>query len=252
MSYSQADPFYMVKEEVTESMSAIEEMFTKWKDLLDSTNTSTNDEFQWVSNEIKTAMKAIETDLEDLDETIYNVERDKARFKIDDAEIRNRKAFVSGTRKTIKSIQDEMNSTRSKGKIQSDARSSLMGSAAKKGDGRFSRLEQEIEKDNDEFIRNQTQRQEQIFKEQDEDLTEISHTVGTLKNMAGTIGVALDEHGRLIDDINVEADKADSGIKAGIRKVNQLIDSTKDSTQMGIIVILIIVLIGLVVLAIYI
>jgi len=56
----------------------------------------------------------------------------------------------------------------------------------------------------------------------------------------------------LIGDIEHEADKAESGLKGAVRKVNNLLDSTKDGTQIGIIVLLILVLVGLVVLVIYI
>jgi len=88
------DPFYVVKEEVNEALQAVGEIYDKWKDLLEKSNTATNDEFKWVSNELRTGLRGIESDLGDLEETISVVERDKNRFRIDDYEINNRKSSL--------------------------------------------------------------------------------------------------------------------------------------------------------------
>jgi len=93
------DPFYVVKEEVNEALQAVGEIYDKWKDLLENSNTATNNEFKWISNELRTGLKGIESDLGDLEETIKIVERDKTRFRIDDREINNRKSFIYVTKK---------------------------------------------------------------------------------------------------------------------------------------------------------
>jgi hypothetical protein len=69
----------------------------------------------------------------------------------------------------------------------------------------------------------------------------------------------------LIKEIDSEVDKADTGLKGAIKKVNQLLESSKgrvlvsvclliwslDSTQWAFIIILIVVLVGLIVLVFY-
>jgi SYP6 family syntaxin len=247
---SMQDPFYVVKEEVNDALQAVGEMYDKWKDLLEHTNTSTNDEFKWVTNELKTGLRGIESDLLDLEETIGIVEKDKAKFRIDDNEIASRKSFVTSTRRRMQAIKEEMSSTKTKGKMEADSRSNLMQQS--NSTNRFSRFEAAVQQDNENFIEGQQQRQQTILRQQDEGLDQLSHTVINLKDIANTIDTTLEEQNGLIGEIEKEADKADSGLRGAVKKVNQLIDSTKDGTQLTIIVILILLLIGLVVLVFYI
>jgi len=243
------DPFYVVKEEVTEALQAVDEMYEKWKDLLENSNTSTNEDFKWVTNELKTGLRGIESDLTDLEETISIVEKDKARFRIEEYEINNRKNFVSSTRKKIQSIKDNMNSTKTKGKIERDSRSNLM--SQKNEHNKFARYEAAVQQDNEHFIEGQHHKQQQIMRHQDQGLDKLSHTVGNLKEIASNIDTTLEEHSILIEEIEKDTNKADSGLKGAIKKVNNLLDSTKDSKQIAIIVVLILVLIALVVLVFY-
>jgi len=83
-------------------------------------------------------------------------------------------------------------------------------------------------------------------------LDTLSVTVGRLKDMGSTIGSTIQETTSLVEELNVEVDKTDSGIRGAMNRVNKLLDSTKDSTQWCIIIFLILVLIGLIVLIFYI
>lgn len=51
-------------------MQGVTALYNRWKELLDTTNTATNDEFKWATNELKTAIRGIEWDLTDLEETV--------------------------------------------------------------------------------------------------------------------------------------------------------------------------------------
>ena len=62
--------FLTVHREVQQSVQGIVALYDRWKYLLESTNTSTNDEFKWTANEVKQGLRSIEYDLNDLDETI--------------------------------------------------------------------------------------------------------------------------------------------------------------------------------------
>jgi len=59
-------------------------------------------EFEAVTNELRTGLKSIEWDLEDLDETITIVEQSPDRFKISMDQIRQRKQFITDTRDRVK------------------------------------------------------------------------------------------------------------------------------------------------------
>jgi len=242
---STQDPFYVVKEEVLQSFNGISSLYERWKELLTSTNTATNEEFKFTMNELQSGIKSIEWDLTDLEETISIVESNKSKFKIDDAELRSRKGFIAEIRRKTAAMKDDLNSAKTKGILERDQRELLMKQKSGPTGDKFSRLEAAIEHDNDDYIQNQQQRQDQIYRQQDQDLTQLSHTITNLKKIGEDIGSALKEHDGLIIDIEEGVGKADTGLKGAIKKVNDLIDSTRDSTQWCIIITLILVLVGL-------
>lgn len=60
------------------------------------------EELNWTSGELKTAIKSIEWDLEDLGETVKIVEADPARFRITADEIIRRRDFIGSTKGKVK------------------------------------------------------------------------------------------------------------------------------------------------------
>jgi syntaxin 6 len=65
------DPFFVVRDEVTQSLKNAEQLYQRWRELLESPATSGGQEYDWVTGELRNSVKSIEWDLEDLDETIH-------------------------------------------------------------------------------------------------------------------------------------------------------------------------------------
>jgi hypothetical protein len=51
-------------------VNGVTALYDRWQELLKTTNTSQNDEFKWTTNQLRTGIKSIEWDLQDLEETI--------------------------------------------------------------------------------------------------------------------------------------------------------------------------------------
>jgi syntaxin 6 len=246
------DPFYVVKEEVQQSVNGVTTLYDRWQELLRSTNTAQNDEFKWTTNQLKTGIRSIEWDLQDLEETIGIVESNRQRFKLDQAEVENRKKFITETKSTIKKMKDDLNNVSTKGKMDNDQRASLMTQKkTKDSKDRFSRLDDALQQDNDNFIGGHHQQQEQIILQQDEDLDALSHTVTTLGRMGEAIHVELGQQSRILDDLDGEVNKTSGRLGNVMRRLNKLLESTNDRVQWCIIIVLILILIGLVVIVFY-
>jgi len=246
---SMQDPFYVVKEEVQQSVQGVTALYERWQDLLNNTNTATNEEFKWTTNELKTGLRSIDWDVTDLEETVGIVESNKSRFPIDETELNVRKQFIQTTKQKIQSIKEDMLSTRTRGKMEKDQKDLLM--VQKKPESKFTKLQDAYEADNQDYIDNQTQRQEQIVRDQDQHLDQLGQTVGVLKKMGETINEELRVHDELITGLDADITRVDSGLKGAVKRVNAILDSTKDSTQMCIIVFLIIALVALMVIVFY-
>jgi len=248
------DPFYVVKEEVQQSVNGITTLYDRWQELLKTTNTATNDEFKWTTNQLRTGIKSIEWDLQDLEETIGIVESNRQKFRLEQAEVDSRKKFISETQYIIKKMKEELNNTQTKGKMENDQKSELMrnnkGSTRDVPD-RFSGLDEAIKSDNDAYIRNQAQVQDQIIRQQDTDLDDLSNVVGVLGQIGTSIHSELEQQSRILDDLEAGVDNTSGRLNSVMRRVNKLLESTSDRVQWCLIIVLTLILIGLVIVVFY-
>jgi len=245
------DPFYVVKEEVDQSMQGITALYEQWRTLLNETNTYLNDEFKWTFDELKKGVKDIEVDLQELERTVAIVESNRSKFKIEETEIISRKGFIESIKQRVNVIKDDLYSPRTRGKIDKDQRDQLQQKKVVQTD-KYAKLHNALEEDNDNFISSQQQKQQLIMGKLDNKYEVLHEAVGTLHQMGIQIDQTLDEQSKMITEIDEEVDKLDTGIKGAIQRVNKLIDSTKDSTQWCIIAFLAIILVVLLVLVFYI
>jgi len=247
------DPFYVVKEEVQQSVSGITTLYDRWQELQKNSNTAQNDEYKWTVNQLKTGIKSIEWDLQDLEETIGIVEGNRQRFKLEQAEVESRKKFIQETKSVIKKMKDDLNSASSKGRETNDQRQALMQTKTPKGDpnDRYAGLNGVIQQDNDRMIGDQQGQQMQIMRQQDQELDAISNTIGQLGAMGEAIHTELSSQSRMLDEMNDRVDQTDSRLTNVMRKVNHLLESTSDRVQWCLIIVLTLMLIGLVIIVFY-
>jgi hypothetical protein len=121
-------------------VNGVTALYDRWQELLKTTNTSQNDEFKWTTNQLRTGIKSIEWDLQDLEETIDIqfvweikqgknfwqmegiVENNRQKFRLEQAEVDSRKKFISETQYIIKKMKEELNNAQTKGKMDNDQR----------------------------------------------------------------------------------------------------------------------------------
>jgi len=56
--------------EVQKTTETAKALFHRWNELVDGQRTSSKEEFDWTTNELRNSLRSIEWDLEDLEETI--------------------------------------------------------------------------------------------------------------------------------------------------------------------------------------
>eukprot|EP01137_Pigoraptor_chileana_P003111 Opistho-2@42860 len=251
------DPFFEVRDDVQKSISTAQELYDRWQELLsDNTTASKNEELDWVARELRTVLKTVELDLDDLDEVIKISESDPEKFDLTRSEIDDRKAFVARTRRTLNDIRDHMANSGNRVKVQQ--RGELLGgkaggsgtgskAAGKKAD-KYAKAQEETRKQNQTFIDDQKQLQEQIIRQQDHELDQISTSLSRTKEISLKIGDELDAQDELINDLDQHMDNTGSRLKQVIAKVDKVMRSSNDGKQMCCIVVLLIILVVVIVL----
>lgn len=223
-------------------MKDVESYFRRWQGLLESDGAS--DEFEWTSKELRDKLKNIGLDLDDLQETIVVVEEAPEKFKLSQEELTNRKLFISRTRKIIQDISAQMTDLKARGKAGAASRNALLGSRS----GKYAKLESEQQRANQRFLDDADQQQQQLISRQDDKLDEVRVAVTNLKTMGEVIGDELDSQDKLLDEFHHELTGANDRLHGALKKIDTVLEISKDPKQTCCICVLLIVVVIMIVL----
>jgi len=196
---SALDPFYLVKEEIQDSVKGLQATFTRWERL----PPSATDRIV-LSKELLSGCESIEWQVEELDRATGVAERDPARFSIDLVEIERRKKWIASTFSQVQSIRRKLQTAAENG-------SGIRPGIATSNRRELMRMEEHpLPKSNhtadNGFVTDESGRQALIMKEQEEDLDDLSETVMRLGGVGLTIHEELSSQGRLIDELGNDMD----------------------------------------------
>ncbi|XP_020373275.1 syntaxin-6 [Rhincodon typus] len=244
---SMEDPFFVVKGEVQKAVNTSQGLYQRWTELLADPSSASKEECDWTTNELRNSLRSIEWDLEDLDETISIVETNPRKFNLDPVELSKRKAFIINTKQIVKEMKDHMSSSSVQALVEQKNRQTLLSARGNQGlnstSDKYSRLDQELQAANSQFIEDQHMQQQLITEQQDDQLELVSGSIGVLKNMSQKIGNELDEQAVMLDEFSYELDSTQSRLDNVMKKLAKVSHMTSDRRQWCGIVILLIVLI---------
>uniref|UniRef100_A0A3B5LS88 t-SNARE coiled-coil homology domain-containing protein n=1 Tax=Xiphophorus couchianus TaxID=32473 RepID=A0A3B5LS88_9TELE len=236
---SMEDPFFVVKGEVEKAVHAAQSLHRRWVELQPEVGGASTEEADWTTNELRNGLRSIEWDLEDLDETISIVESNPRKFHLDAAELTKRKAFITGTRRTV-----QVGLTFPYRVLLGGARDPIW----QPGSDRFGPPDRRLQSANSEFIGEQQTQQQLIAEQQDEQLERVSGTIGVLKNMSERIGLELDEQAGLVDNFGHEMDgthtqsRLDNVMKK-LAKVSHMNSDRRQWCAIGVLLLILLIVI---------
>ncbi|KAL0280257.1 UNVERIFIED_CONTAM: hypothetical protein PYX00_001603 [Menopon gallinae] len=238
------DPFFVVKDEVSKALNKTSGLYRRWLELQDDISHSiSRDEVEWTSTELRNALRSIEWDLEDLEDTInillYDaiVEKNPTKFKLDNKELSIRRNFIDGTKEEVKSMKDKMNINRVRDSDRTACQPLLERDLSpprlpiSHGTTKYSKLENELDSPNRHFLDDTLAQQSRMFLDQDEQLDMISDSVGTLKTVSRQIGNELDEQAVMLDDFGNELENIDSKLDSTMKKMAKVLHLSSDRRQ---------------------
>ncbi|XP_063634422.1 syntaxin-6 [Cydia splendana] len=120
------DPFYVVKDEVFKALNKTRGLYLRWQEISKAPVAPNSPEVEWTSTELRNALRSIEWDLEDLEDTISIVEKNSSKFKIDNKEISDRRTFIEATKQEVKVRYRKMSLNRNRD-ADGTAREPLLG-----------------------------------------------------------------------------------------------------------------------------
>ncbi|EPS61344.1 hypothetical protein M569_13452 [Genlisea aurea] len=186
---SAQDPFYIVKEEIQDSVDKLLSSFHQWE------RTPKEAGEQWrLSKDILSGCESIEWQVDELDKTIAVAAKQPALYGIDEAELDRRRRWTSNTRTQIRNVKKSVVGNESNGTSTSNVngmrRELLRLPNAQSND----KSNQYLAQDNDDFISSESDRQLLLIRRQDEELDELSASVERIGDVGLTIHEELLAH----------------------------------------------------------
>ncbi|KAI9550739.1 hypothetical protein GHT06_001724 [Daphnia sinensis] len=233
------DPFFVVKDEVTKALNRTRGLYHHWEQLHREGIVFSKDDLQKTTAELKNSIRSIEWDLEDLEDTIAIVEKNPSRFRLNSAEVVQRRFFVQQTRDEIGSFKEKLQIMRGQD-FDHSARKPLLDNisptrkAPKNTSAGYVRIPIEGDReddDDDNQLKSIVQQQASLVKQQDEQLVLISGSVGTLKSMSRRIGHELDEQALILDDMGHEMENTETKIDSTLKKMAKVLRMSNDRRQ---------------------
>jgi len=242
------DPFYVVKDEVIKALHKTRELYERWRIGDEGIEIRSAEEQEWAATELRNSLRSIEWDLEDLDDTVQIVEKNPAKFRIDANDLVARKNFIKQTKEEVEimkqksSVQNKNSAAHrfSEGQMDTQNIPSPSGQGVGglvPGNNKYSRLattgspSHGYVASTQELIQQQIRQQEQLVLHQDAQLSQMSQSVGTLRNVSSAIGSELDEQAVMLDEFGAEIEQAETKLDATMRKMAKVLNLANDRRQ---------------------
>lgn len=267
---SAQDPFYLVKEEIQDSVDRVQagqleydrgggggrgergesgERERQWKDLLSS-------------------CESIEWQLEELDKAIAVAERDPARFSVDGTEIERRRRWTAATHTQISLLKRSLLSSAERPSLSlslplskerdrrellriSDSSDLLGGGRGGGGGGGGPRADPSIVGENDSFIGGEDDRQALLMRQQDEHLELMSASLAKIGGLGIAIHDELGAQDKLISEINEDVVNTNTRLGIVQKKMQVILKKAGFKGQLCLIVALVVLLLILIILVFY-
>ncbi|KAG2142485.1 snare protein TLG1/Syntaxin [Suillus clintonianus] len=240
------DPYHEVQQDIQSSLQTASTLRSSFLRIRSSAREG-SEELVLARNELKATLATLDTDLEDLEESVKMVEETGPRyFGLDDAEVSERRKYVGRVRREIEGMRVDIEGRNlpSGGKslstplqsqlsLPSGSRSTLPIPGSQSGEP------------DDEQAKWAHEEQQLLIQEQDRTMDSISGTLNTLAQQAGLMGHEIVEHVEMLDDLEANVDRTDSKLSDAMRRMKKFARDTEETKSGWCITILIIVLIAL-------
>ncbi|KAK1584142.1 hypothetical protein Q3G72_030189 [Acer saccharum] len=241
---SAQDPFYIVKEEIQESIDKLQSTFHQWERI-----SSDYGEKVRLAKELLASCESIEWQVDELDKVIGVASRDPSWYGMNETELEKRRRWTSTARTKVGNVKKavlagkELNGTGPTS--ASGMRRELMRMP---NSHQAATSNHYAAQGNDDFVQSESDRQTLLIKQQDDELDELSASVIRIGSVGLTIHDELLAQERIIDELGTEMDSTSNRLDFVQKKVGMVMKKAGVKGQMMMILFLVVLFIILFVL----
>ncbi|AQL08974.1 Syntaxin-61 [Zea mays] len=246
---SAQDPFYIVREEIQESIDKLQSTFHRWEQTASNTG-----EYVHLTKELLISCESIEWQVDELEKTISVASRDPAYYGLDEVELSRRRNWTGSSHKQLTMYLNLLHG--SSQFMHEHIQVGTVKRAIEKGKSNAatskyqdtSRTNHYSAQDNDDFLSSESDRQLLLMRQQDEELDELSESVQRIGGVGLTIHEELSGQERILNDLSLEMETTSNRLDFVQKRVAMVIKKAGIKGQIMLIVFLIVLFIILFVL----
>ncbi|XP_058202387.1 syntaxin-61 [Rhododendron vialii] len=241
---SAQDPFYIVKEEIQESIDKVLSSFHQWERI-----PAGSQEQQNLTEDLLTSCESIEWQVDELDKAIAVAARDPSYYGIDQAELDKRRRWTSTARTQVGNVKKTVVA----GKMLDGTSTSNVNGMRRElmrmpNSHQGGRSNQYAAPNNDDIVSSESDRQLLLIKQQDEELDELSASVERIGGVGLTIHEELLAQEKIIDELGTEMESTSNRLDFVQKKVGMVMKKAGAKGQIMMILFLVVLFIVLFVL----
>lgn len=183
-----------------------------------------NPELQQSHSDIENTLTELGATLEDLSDSVRETENDPYRYGIELDELGRRRQWVTEVMQEIENMKDQlrkMNATTIPG---DRARTSQRASSSQlPNPSNFENIDDAQQDDPDYFVEFEQQQQLGIIADQNQQLDDVSLTVGRLRQQANTVGLELGDQSHMLMDVEQATERVGDKLKGGARAIGDVL-----------------------------
>ncbi|XP_010938949.1 syntaxin-61 [Elaeis guineensis] len=243
---SAQDPFYIVKDEIQESIDKLHDSFHRWEE----TPANSGDHLL-LTKQLLANCESIKWQVDELDKAIAVAARDPAWYGLNEVELEKRRRWTNIAHKQVDSVRKAVEDGRKKSNSVNLGPSGMhrelmrlpIDHASQAG-----RSNNYAAEDNDDFISAESDRQMLLIKQQDQELDDLSISVQRIGDVGLTINEELIGQERILDDVSMEVETTSNRLGFVQKKVAMVMKKAGAKGQIMMILFLIVLFIVLFVL----
>eukprot|EP00904_Undaria_pinnatifida_P006615 jgi/Undpi1/3083/HiC_scaffold_15.g06457.m1 len=214
-----------VSREVSAKIEYLKVRLERYEDLLHNTNTAQNRDFQELRKGLLKEVKGADAQLRDLRRTVEYVENNRDSFThIDNAELLERKAFLSDSKQVLLGATDSLDGQKTRDKMAKDDRLEMSKYRSKGDLG----AQTDLQRDNTEHILDQQSRVRMQLARQDQDLEELGTHVERVGETAVIINEELRSQNRLLSNLDDDLDEATERMNFVMGRLGKLLKTKSE------------------------
>ncbi|XP_075479280.1 syntaxin-61-like [Primulina tabacum] len=240
---SAQDPFYIVKEEIQDSIDKLLSKFHQWERMH-----SDGGEQLHLSKELLAGCESIEWQVDELNKTIAVAARDPALYGINEVELDKRRIWTSNARSQVGMMKKSVVTGKELNGTSTSNVNGMRHELMRMPDSRQTDRNQYIAHSNNDFISSESDRQLLLIRRQDEELDELSASVERIGGVGLTIHEELLAQEKIIDELGTEMDSTSNRLDFVQKKVAMVMKKASVKGQLMMILFLLVLFIILFVL----